>query len=131
MLDHKRIRLMAKMSMYEKKSAEEDLKISSYYRKDYSSLNTLITVLWITVGYVIVAGLFVLCNLDTILESLSITKLLLMAAIAVGAYLVMIIIYCVCVSSFYKSKHSKAKQRVKKYYRDLARLEKMEMKEKR
>ena len=50
MLDKKRIRLMAKMSAYEKKHAKEDLRISSYYKKDYASLNTLITVLWITVG---------------------------------------------------------------------------------
>lgn len=33
MLDKKRIRLMVKMSAYEKKNANEDLKISSYYRK--------------------------------------------------------------------------------------------------
>lgn len=130
MLDKKRIRLMARMAAYEKKSAKEDLKISSYYKKDYSSLNTLITVLWITVGYVIAAGLVVLCNLDSLLENLNITKLLLIAAIAVAGYLVLLIVYCVCASSFYKSRHNKAKQRVKKYYRDLARLEKMEMKEK-
>lgn len=130
MLDKKRIRLMVKMSAYEKKNANEDLKISSYYRKDYASLNTLITVLWITVGYVILAGLYALCNLNTLLENLTITKLLLMAAIAVGIYLILIIIYCVFAGNFYKKKYNKAKQRVKKYYRDLAQLGKMEMKEK-
>lgn len=131
MLDNRKIRLMTRMAMYEKRTAKEDLKISSYYKKDYSSLNTLITVLWITVGYVIVAGVFVLCNLDSLLKNLTFEKLFMLAAIAVGAYLVLLIIYCVCASSFYKSKHNKAKQRVKKYYRDLARLEKIEMKEKR
>ncbi len=130
MLDKKRIRLMAKMSAYEKKSAKEDLKISSYYKKDYASLNTLITVLWITVGYVILAGLYVLCNLNTLLENLTITKLLLMAAIAIGIYLILVIVYCVFSGNFYKGKYNKAKQRVKKYYRDLARLGKMEKKEK-
>lgn len=131
MLDNRKIRLMTRMAMYEKGTAKEDLKISSYYKKDYSSLNTLITVLWITVGYVIVAGVFVLCNLDSLLKNLTFEKLFMLAAIAVGAYLVLLIIYCVCASSFYKSRHNKAKQRVKKYYRDLSRLEKIEMKEKR
>lgn len=130
MLDNRKIRLMTRMAIYEKGSAKEDLKISSYYKKDYSSLNTLIAILWITVGYVIIAGLFVLCNLDSLLKNLTFEKLFFMAAIAVGAYLVLLIIYCVCASSFYKSRHNKAKQRVKKYYRDMARLEKMEMKEK-
>ena len=86
--------------------------------------------LWITVGYVILAGLYALCNLNTLLENLTITKLLLMAAIAVGIYLILIIIYCVFAGNFYKKKYNKAKQRGKKYYRDLARLGKMEMKEK-
>lgn len=130
MLDKRRIRLMTRMSAYEKKYVNQDLKISTYYKKDYVSLNTLLTILWITVGYVIVAGLFALCNMDVILKNLDLSKLILLAGIAVGAYLILVILYGVCASSFYKMKHSRAKQRVKKYYRDLARLEKMEIKEK-
>ena len=51
MLDVKRIRLMARMAQYEKNDIRNDMKISTYYKKDYVSLNTLITVLWMTVGY--------------------------------------------------------------------------------
>ena len=131
MLDKRRIRLMTRMAMYDKNNVKEDLKISTYYKKDYASLNTLITVLWITVGYVIVAGMFALCNMEAILKNLTISKLLLIGGIAVGIYLILAILYCICASSYYKARHNKAKQRVKKYYRDLARLGKMEMKEKR
>lgn len=131
MLDKRRIRLMARMSAYEKKHVKEDLKISTYYKKDYASLNTLISILWVTVGYVIVAGLVILCNLDALLENLTIGKLMLMGGVAVGGYLVLIIVYSICAGSFYKSKYTKAKSRVKRFYRDLSRLGKMEMKEKR
>ncbi|WP_251390845.1 hypothetical protein [Mediterraneibacter agrestimuris] len=131
MLDKRRIRLMARMSAYEKNHIKQDLKISTYYKKDYASLNTLITLLWITVGYVIVAGLYALCNMDAILKNLDLNKLFLLVGIAVGVYLMLVIIYCVCASSFYKAKHNHAKQRVKKFYRDLARLEKMDIKENR
>ena len=51
MLDKRKIRLMTKMAIYEKEYGEEDIKISGYYKKDYSSLNTWITLIWITVGY--------------------------------------------------------------------------------
>lgn len=131
MLDKRRIRLMSRMAAYEKKYAEEDLKISTYYKKDYASLNTLISILWVSVGYIIVAALVVLCNLDAILKKLTVTKLVTMGGIAVGVYLILIIVCSVCAGSFYKSKYSKAKQRVKRYYRDLSRLGKMEVKEKR
>lgn len=130
MLDKNRIRLMTKMAEYEKTLASDDLKISSYYKKDYASLNTLITAIWVTIGYVMVAGLIVLCNIDALLKDLTLTKLIIIAAVAVGAYIILIVTYCVCASSFYKSRHNKAKQRVKKYYRDLSRLGKMDMKEK-
>ncbi len=129
MLDKNRIRLMTKIAIYEKESAEEDLKISSYYKKDYSSLNTWITLIWVTVGYILVAGLFFACNADAILEGITLLKLLILAAIAIGIYLVLLIIYGVGAGNFYKKKHGQAKQRVKKYYRDLSRLEKMYKKE--
>lgn len=130
MLDKNRIRLMTKMAQYEKSLAPEDLKISSYYKKDYASLNTLITVIWITIGYALAAGLVILCNVDALLKDLTMTKLFIMIAVAVGTYIILVVVYCVCASSFYKSKHNKAKQRVKMYYRDLSRLGKMYMKEK-
>ena len=51
MLDKRKIRLMTRAAIYEKNYGEEDFKISSYYKKDYSSLNTWVTLIWITVGY--------------------------------------------------------------------------------
>lgn len=130
MLDKERIRLMTKMAAYENTLAPDDLKISSYYKKDYSSLNTLITAIWVTIGYAIAAGLVILCNVDAMLKDLTVAKLIIIAAVVVGAYIILLVAYCVCASSFYKLKHNKAKQRVKKYYRDLSRLGKMCMKEK-
>lgn len=93
-------------------------------------MNTLITVIWITIGYALAAGLVVLCNVDALLKDLTMTKMFIIIAVAVGAYIILLVVYCVCASSFYKSKHNKAKQRVKMYYRDLSRLGKMYMKEK-
>ncbi|WP_330382194.1 MULTISPECIES: hypothetical protein [Lachnospiraceae] len=131
MLDKGRIRLMTKTAIYEKHQAEEDLKISSYYKKDYASLHTWLTLVWITIGYACLAGGIVFCYSDSLLQNLDFTKLFVIAAVAIGAYLVLIVIYGICASSFYKKKHNKAKQRVKKYYRDLSRIGKLYMKEKR
>lgn len=131
MLDKKRIRLMSKVAMYEKHHIREDLKISSYYKKDYSSLNTLITLLWITVGYILLAAIIVFVNLDVLLEQLTIQKLVFVVGCAVAIYLILLIVYGISASNLYKTKHTKSKQRVKKYYRDLTRLGKMIAKEKR
>ena len=52
MLDKDRIRLMTKMSIYEK-NHKDDFKIADYYRKDYASLKRWITLIWVTIGYAI------------------------------------------------------------------------------
>lgn len=121
---------MARTAIYEKEHAEEDIKISTYYKKDYASLNTWITLIWITVGYGLAAGVFLLCTADSIMEGLTIVKLILLAAIALGFYLVLLIVYGIGAGNFYRKKYGRAKHRVKRYYRELSRLEKMYKKEK-
>ena len=123
MLDKRKIRLMIKMASYEKQGAEEDLKISSYYKKDYISLNTLITILWITIGYAIIVGLAAVCGMDILFENLTIVRMLILVGLVIVGYIIVLVIYGVCASSYYKSKHNRAKQRVKRYYRDMSKLE--------
>lgn len=125
MLDKRKIRLMTRAAIYEKEYGEEDLKISSYYRKDYTSLNTWITLIWVTVGYFLLGGIIFLCYGETLIEGITITRLLIVAAVAVALYLALIIIYAIGAGSFYSKKHARAKQRVKKCMRDITRLEKM------
>lgn len=129
MLDKKKIRLMTKMAIYEKNYGKEDIKISGYYKKDYSSLNTWITLIWISAGYLLAAALIVLCGADAILENLTFVKLLVIIAVAAGVYFALLIIYGVGSGKFFRKKHAQSKQRVKKYYRDMARLEKIYKKE--
>ena len=130
MLDVKRIRLMARMAQYEKNDIRKDMKISTYYKKDYVSLNTLITLLWRTVGYGILAALHAVCFMDELMENLTITKVTYLGVGVGGGYIALLIIYIICANVFYRGRHNRAKQRVRKYYRDLSRLGKMEVKEK-
>ncbi|RGH41838.1 MULTISPECIES: hypothetical protein [Clostridia] len=131
MLDKKRIRLMVRMASYEKTNAKQDQKISSYYKKDYISLNTLITILWITIGYAIIVGLAAICGMDILFENLTIIRMLILGGLVIVGYIIVLVIYGVCASSYYKLKHNRAKQRVKRYYRDMSKLENYGKKERR
>lgn len=121
---------MTRAAIYDKKCSEEDLKISGYYKKDYASLNTWITLIWITVGYVIAAGLFFFYNADRILDGLTLEKFFLLIAVALGVYLVLAAVYAIGAGIFYRNRHAESKERVIKYYRDLSRLERLYKKEK-
>ncbi|HIZ13769.1 MAG TPA: hypothetical protein H9817_07585 [Candidatus Mediterraneibacter stercorigallinarum] len=128
MLDKRKIRLMTRAAIYEKEYGEEDLKITSYYKKDYSSLNTWITLIWVTAGYILLGGIIFLCFGESLVEGLTIMRLLFLAAVALALYLALMILYGIGAGNFYSKKHIRAKQRVKKYLRDISRLEKMNKK---
>lgn len=128
MLDKRKIRLMTRAAIYEKEYGEEDLKITSYYKKDYSSLNTWITLIWVTAGYILLGGIIFLCFGESLMEGLTIMRLLFLAAVALALYLALMILYGIGAGNFYSKKHIRAKQRVKKYLRDISRLEKMNKK---
>lgn len=125
MLDKRKIRLMTRAAIYDKTYGEKDLKITGYYQKDYVSLNVWITLIWVTIGYGLVAALlFAGCG-ESLVEGITITRLLVIAAVIMGIYLSLMVVFAIGAGSFYKKRHKQAKQRVKKYMRDLSRLEKM------
>ena len=128
MIDKRKVRLMSRAAIYEKRYGEEDIRITGYYQKDYSSLNTWVTLIWVTAGFLLTAGLLFLAGGEQLLEGITLVKLLLLAAVILAVYLALLIIYGIGAGSFYKKKHIRAKQRMKKYMRDLSRLEKMNRK---
>lgn len=125
MLDKRKIRLMTRAAIYDKTHGEEDLKITGYYQKDYISLNVWITLIWVTIGYGLMAALLFAGYGESLVEGITIARLLLIAAVVLGIYLSLVVVFAIGAGSFYKKRHIQAKQRVKKYMRDLSRLEKM------
>lgn len=129
MLDERRIRRMARLASYESKEGKSDIAISMYFRKDYVSVNTLKTFLWVTIGYVILVALVLLGMLESLMESVTITKvILIMAAIIVG-YILIMIIYGTVAKKMYRNQHEDARERVKLFCRDLMALERLYEKE--
>ena len=131
MLDEQKIKLMTKLAFYEKTQGKEDFKISEYYRKDYTSLHVICSILWVTVGYVCLGALVVLAGLDALMSKMSLLCLIItMGLAAILGYFVLVIAYAVVTSHVYNRNHRQARQRVKKYNHNLTRLLKMYEKEK-
>ncbi len=131
MIDKERIKLMTKLAKYENTKAKEDLKIVEYYKKDYASLNTWITAIWVTVGFATILGLLFFLMPDFFVHDLTLKKLFNSCAIILVVYIFVLVTYCVYSSSFFKNKYDGAHRRVKKYYKELSLLRKIYMKEKR
>jgi len=130
MLDKERIRAMVKLSFYEQGKGKDYLRISGYFKKDYVSFNTLLTGLWVTVGFVLIAGVYGMMEIENILAELSMETFIALVREVVIVYLVVLIVFCVISSLVHRQRHKNAKRHVKNYYRDLGHLEKITAKEK-
>ena len=80
MIDKRKVRLMTRAAIYEKEHGEEDLKIAGYYKKDYTSLNTWVTLIWVTAGFILLVGVIFLCYGEDMMEGLTVMRLLFLAA---------------------------------------------------
>lgn len=130
MLNEERVKLMVKLASYEAKEGKEDFKISSYYKKDYMSINRICTLIWVTVGYAILAGIFGLAFVEQLLEQFTLTKgLILLGALCAG-YVFLLILYWGISGHFYQKKHTQARNRIKRYSHNLLVLNKLYEKEK-
>ncbi len=131
MLDQRKIELMTRLAFYEQTEGKKDFKVSEFYRKDYTSLHTICSVLWVTVGYLCVIGIVILMVLEDLLENMSNGVIVMLGGMILLGYVALIIIYAIITNHIYDEKHKEARQRVKKYNHDLTRLLRMYEKENR
>lgn len=131
MLNENKVKVMTKMAMYEEGQGGEDIKINSYYKRDYVSFKTLISIIWMTIGYILVVALGAGIFIDEILEHLTVNFLVMLAIGIVGMYLALLLLYTIGASQYYKKKYLDARHRLKKFNHNLTRLNRMYEKERR
>ena len=105
MLNERRVKHMVKLASYESKKGADDMKINTYFKKDYISFNVLCSLIWMTVGYFLIVGLVGFVYIEQILDYLSLKQAIMLAGGILGVYAVLLIIYGVIASEIYKKKH--------------------------
>ncbi len=125
MLNEKRVKHMVKLASYDEQNGEEEVKISSYFKKDYVSYNVVMSLLWATLGYGLVIFLLFLIYIKETVERLAVFDIVMLIVGVVAGYILVLIFYGVIATRHYKRKHQVAKSNVKRYLRNLDILEKM------
>lgn len=129
MLNERRVKHMVKLASYESKKGADDMKINTYFKKDYISFNVLCSLIWMTVGYFLIVGLVGFVYIEQILDYLSLKKAIMLAGGILGVYAVLLIIYGVIASEIYKKKHIEARHNIKCHRHGLEILERLYEKE--
>ncbi len=110
------------MAMFEKGYKRKCLKISSYYKKDYIVLQTLMTLLWSTLGYCIIAGGVLALQVGGFLYDLSVELLKEMSVMLIGTYLVTLVVFGGIAVLYYGAKYQRALRVAREYYKSLGEL---------
>lgn len=129
MLNEERVKRMVKLALYETQGGREELRISSYFKKDYISMNVLSSVIWLTLAYIVALALFGISFMDILMENLTLQLLITIVASSIVLYIVLLITYIVVAGKVYRKRHARAYHRVKKFKQGLEQLENMYKKE--
>lgn len=125
MLNEKKIKLMTKIAIYEKKE-RKDLEIASKsFKVDYVTLQMLYTAVATTIGYFCLVVLYVLGRLEELLLNSGNINYQDLIASAIRNYVLCLIVFLVIALFFYSRKYDKAFEKVKKDFTNLKNLTKL------
>ena len=68
MLNERKIRLMTQLAIYEKNGGKEDIKLSKYYKGDYSRFQAWKTAVAITIGYILLLAVAAVYKLEYLID---------------------------------------------------------------
>jgi len=122
MLNEEKVVLMTRLAAYEQNKGRENLKINKYFRSDYLLLQMLKTVLYTTFSFVLLLGLYLLYNLESITENLYQMDLIAFVQKIATIYAVFLVICCVVTYLVYSYRYLKAKKSLKEYMKNLKEL---------
>ena len=126
MLNEDKIRIMSRCAMYEKGQGKEDLAVNRYYQGDYVRLNTLKTLIGVTVGFVLCFGLYLVLRAEYYMENIVGMDLMAFARNVLMYYVIVLGIFAVISIVFYGWKYTDTQKRVRWYYQDLKALAEMD-----
>ena len=123
MLNEKRVKHMVRLASYESKYGTEDIKVSTYFKNDYVSLNLIFTFIWTTISYVALVAILGLSYMDLLLDNLTMTRIIYIGGAVIGIYIAVLVASLIFARWYYKKKHLRARKHIKVYRGDLEKLD--------
>lgn len=123
MLNEKKVILMTKLASYENTEGKRNLKIGNYFRSDYISLQLIKSVIFGTIAFLLMFGLYILYDLENFMMDIYKTDLLRFAKDVLLSYAGFIVVYGVITYIVYFVKYRKARKSLKCYYHNLKNLD--------
>ncbi len=125
MLDKEKIRIMTRCARYEKGQGKKDLEVNKYYQGDYIRMNTLKSLIGVTVVFILCFGVYVILRAEYLLSNIVTMDIAAFGRNILIYYIIALIVFGAISVLFYGWKYADTQKRIRWYYEDLKTLDKM------
>lgn len=122
MVNEERIKLMTRMAAYEKEEHKKNKTIVSFFKSDYISMQILKSIVYTTIAFAIMFGLYVLYDFEIFMKEIyqmDIFEFAKSVIIVYGIFMGIILVITYIVSLY---QYNRALQSTKLYYANLKKL---------
>lgn len=123
MLSEEKIKLMTKLAVYEKHTGKKTMKLTKFFQMDYVGWNMLKTGIAISIGYLMLAGAYVVYHLERFVEEMYTMDYMALVREFASKYVVLLVSYMAVTFLFYNVKYSQGMKSLKRYQKNLKRIE--------
>lgn len=125
MVNEERLRHMIKMAAFDKNDGKACRPMAEYARKDYVSLQLLVSFISGTFGFMMILALWVLYSMEYIMQEINKIDIVgFLTSIGIK-YLIFMLVYLVITYLVYNSRYTAGRRKVKKYYSSLKSVNKI------
>jgi len=122
MLNERKIRLMTKLAIYEKKEGREDLKLAKYYKGDYARLQAWKTGVAVTVAYLLLLVVAAVYKLEYFFANAFEINYEALGKRVLGIYVIVLAAYVIFAILGYSLKYAASRKKLARYFRMLRKL---------
>ena len=113
---------MTKLASYESGEGKKNAAIGSYFRSDYIGMQVVKSVIYATIAFFIIFGLYILYDFEVFMADIYKMDLLQFAKSAIIYYLIFMAAYAFISYIVYTYRYTQARKSLKTYYNNLKKL---------
>lgn len=125
MLNQERVREMTRLAIFDKNEGKECKPMTQYFRGDYIAKEMLKSVVAGTVAFAVVAAMGVLYWAEDLLEKINSIDFRKIAVSAILCYVAYLSVYLIITYLVYYIRYARGRQKIKKYYIHLKKVNKI------
>ena len=125
MVNMRKVRLMTKLAIYEKKEGKEDIRLGNFFRRDYVRLKNLHNIVIVTIGYLLILGMIGAYRMEYLIKEAVNLDYVGIGKLILGVYVIIITIYVMIALVGYGLYYDYSRKKLSKYFRMLRLLRSM------